>query len=224
MIRLPRIKRRQLKYPWLPSWADIRKESVVHPHVEQECAHLFDAFNTGTTELEVLNWLHATIMALKPRLVLETGAANGLGTIALASACRANGFGKVHSVELDGSLCDALASKLAAQHLREYVDIHCSDSRDFLRKNERVFDIGFFDSMCEIRAEEFRICLDRGTVQQLAMFHDTSPIRCESLKGWPSDEQHAEYREQLREFASHPRCSGMFESTLSRGFVCLFLR
>src|SRR6266852_4575937 len=75
------------KYAWLPRWAELHCEADVHPHVPAERAELFDAFNTGTTEFELLNWVHATVMLIKPEAVLETGAANGLGTIALASAC-----------------------------------------------------------------------------------------------------------------------------------------
>lgn len=86
---------------WLPKDIAVKCEKDVHPHVEPEKANLFHAFNAGTTELEVLNWLNSTVMLLKPSTILETGAADGLGTVALASACRANGFGMVHCVELD---------------------------------------------------------------------------------------------------------------------------
>src|SRR5262245_42951775 len=108
--------RRRL-YPWIPSWAEIRPEPAVHAHVPAEYADWFEAHNTGSTELEVLNWLYATIRVLKPATVLETGAADGLGTIALASACAANGFGVVHSVEIEPALCDQLRRRAAARHL-----------------------------------------------------------------------------------------------------------
>jgi predicted O-methyltransferase YrrM len=163
-------------------------------------------------------------MVLKPENVLETGAADGLGTIALASACRNNGFGTVHSIELSPKLCETLETKLRRRRLSEYVRIHCQDSRTFLRENSTVFDIGFFDSMCEFRAEEFELCLNQGTIRTVAVFHDTSPRRCESLKGWPSDDEHAAYRRRLYELAADSRMSGYFESKLSRGFFCIFLK
>lgn len=209
---------------WLPSWAHVASEGTTHPHVPAERAELFNAHNAGTTELEVLNWLHATVMLLKPEHVLETGAANGLGTIALASACKNNGFGKVHSVEIDPGSCYELASKLRDANLAEYVEIHCDDSREYLKKNTTVFDLGFYDSMCELRADEFRICLEKQTIRKLAVFHDTSPLRCQSLKDQPIEELHSMYRNELKEFAADPRCSGSYESLLSRGFVCLFIK
>jgi predicted O-methyltransferase YrrM len=202
----------------------VRREDKVHPHVPAERAHLFDAHNAGTTELEVLNWLHATILVLKPQNVLETGAADGLGTIAMASACRNNGFGTVHSVELDPKLCESLHTKLRRHGLSRFAQVHCQDSRTFLSENATIFDIGFFDSMCEFRAQEFEICLDRGTIRTLAVFHDTSPRRCESLRGWPSDDEHAAYRNRLHKLAADPRVQGFFESELSRGFICLSLK
>ncbi|HVX59975.1 MAG TPA: class I SAM-dependent methyltransferase [Pirellulales bacterium] len=216
---------RQHKYAWLPGWVTIHKESEIHPHIASERADLFDAFNGGTTELEVLNWLHSTIMALKPDAVLETGAADGVGTIALASACRNNGFGMVHSIELDEGRCQELERKLREAKLIEFVRIHHADSLSFLQRNkELVFDIGFYDSMCEIRAEEFRACLDHGTIRKLAVFHDTAPTRPEALDGWPPRAVHERYRATLQSFADDPRCAGFFESTFSRGFVWLVVR
>jgi len=215
---------RRNKFPWFPRLSKVRREDRVHPHVAVERAELFEAFNAGTTELEVLNWLHATIMLLKPAAVLETGAADGLGTIALASACRNNGFGTVHSVELDPSLCKSLEAKLRGQGLSRYVEVHCADSREYLKSNRTIFDLGFFDSMCEFRAEEFEICLEQSTIATLAVFHDTAPTRCESLKGWPSDEEHAAYRARLAALSADPRVGGFFESKLSRGLTCLFMK
>lgn len=210
-------------YPWRPGWATIRREADVHPHVADERAELFEAHNTGSTEFEVLHWLHSTIRLLKPERVLETGACDGLGTIALASACRLNGRGVVHSVEIDPLRCEQLAKKVVAEGLERFVQVHCRDSLEFLKETELVFDIGFYDSLCELRAAEFRTCLERGLIRRVAVFHDTSPKRCDSLSGWPDRPLHDRYRMELRELAADPRCSGWFESPLSRGLVAIFL-
>src|ERR1022692_560869 len=77
---------------WHPAWLPLDLyyglESNAHPHSPEERAELFLAHNTGSTEIETLNWLHATICLIKPACILETGALDGLGTIALAAACR----------------------------------------------------------------------------------------------------------------------------------------
>src|SRR5512135_1049960 len=93
-------------YSWLSSGAPLRFESDLHPHVAEERADLFDSLDGATTELEVLNWLHATIRLLKCENVLETGTYAGFGTVALASACRANGFGMVHTLEMNPKNCE----------------------------------------------------------------------------------------------------------------------
>ena len=59
--------------------------------------------------------------------------------------------------------------------------MHCAASFDFLEKTDVHFDFGFFDSLCEIRAEEYEICMRRGLLSGPAAFHDTSALRTESF-------------------------------------------
>ncbi|HTT58323.1 MAG TPA: class I SAM-dependent methyltransferase [Opitutaceae bacterium] len=213
---------RMWKPSWLPKDFDCRLESQVHPHIARERAELFLAYNTGSTEIEVLNWLHSTVCLTKPDSILETGAADGLGTIALASACRDNGFGRVCSVENDPAVCNRLESTLRRYRLSKFVEVQCSDSLGFLRQTDHRFQFAFFDSMCEIRAEEYRICRDRGLLKGIAAFHDTSPYRTQSLSNLPPEALHGEYRRQIHELARDPRTSGIFENRLSRGLFVIF--
>ena len=138
----PRNERiRNWKPSWVPRWSILHKEINVHPHIPEERADLFLSFNSGSSEIEVLNWLYSTICLLKPENILETGAAYGLGTIALASACKANGFGIVHSVEIDASLCQALEKKVRKLGLQRFTNIICDDSLTFLAETPIVFDV-----------------------------------------------------------------------------------
>jgi predicted O-methyltransferase YrrM len=217
-------RRRRAKYAWVPWWAPVRIEADLYAHASAERADLFEALNAGTTEYEVLNWLHATVMALKPENVLETGAYEGFGTMALASACRSNGFGTVHSVEIVPAHCLAVARRLRAAGLSRFAEMHCESSLDFLATTPLVFDIGFFDSSMEIRAQEFRIALERGAIRTAAIFHDTSPLRYLDTPNSSEAMQHAKMRSELLALARGPRCSGYFESKLSRGFIAIFLQ
>lgn len=207
---------------WLPKEFLLRSEDQVHPHVFEENSQLFLAYNAGTTEMEVLNWLHATICLLKPKCILETGAADGIGTLALASACKDNGFGKVYSVEVDPERCKRLERVLKEHNLEEFGQVVQHDSLTFLRHAELIFDFAFFDSMCEIRAQEYSICIERGILRGAAIFHDTSPLRTLSLKDWPSEEEHNRFRADLLLAAQSPNVSGYFESRLSRGLFAIF--
>jgi predicted O-methyltransferase YrrM len=211
---------------WHPSWLPLDisfgLESDAHPHCPEERAELFLAHNTGSTEVETLNWLHATLCLTKPACILETGALDGLGTIALAAACRDNGFGKVHSVEIDPGSCERLKARLRRHGLADYVEVHCADSREFLKTTGLVFDFGFFDSLSQIRAEEYRICLNRKIITGIAAFHDTSALRTKSLANEPPESVQAEYRRNLHELAADPRNSGYFEHVLARGLFLIF--
>lgn len=215
---------RSWKPDWVPGWAKLYKEIDVHPHCPEERAELFIGHNIGSTEVEVLNWLYATICLLKPHNILETGAAQGLGTIALASACRANGFGKVHTVEIEFDLCKELEKKLKRQRLLEYVEIYCKDSLDYLKDIDTVFDFAFFDSMCDIRVDEFSLMMERKIIKNIAIFHDTSAFRCVSLPDLPTKEKHDEYRSRIIELGQSGYCTGYYESNLSRGLIVLFIK
>lgn len=207
-------------YSWKPNWANILNEADVHPHVTEEKANLFEAADGGSTEYEVLNWIYSTIRALKPGSVLETGAWEGLGTVALAKACKLNGFGKVHSLEFSLPACVRLHTVLEEEHLLKWAEIHEGDSLEFLKNTNLRFDIGFFDSDSKIRAEECRICLERGILNKIAVFHDTSPYRD---RVWPElAEIQKQYRQEIQDLRKNPHCTGFFESTLSRGFSVLF--
>lgn len=206
---------------WLPRRVMLNSEALLHPHVPAEQAEKFLAYNTGSTEIETLNWLHATLCLLKPQCVLETGAANGLGTLALASACRDNGFGCVHSVEIDPAICVRLQALLDRHHLADFARVHCAASFDFLEKTDVHFDFGFFDSLCEIRAEEYEICMRRGLLSGPAAFHDTSALRTESFPDQPPRDIHLAYRQKLLAAAA-AHGAGLFEHRLGRGLVVLF--
>lgn len=218
----PPVSGRHWHPTWLPLGFYFMAENEVHVHSPEERGELFLAYDTGSTEIETLNWLHATVCLVKPSRILETGAATGLGTIALASACRDNGFGKVHSVELDPDVCEKLAARLRRFDLMEWAEVHCSDSLTFLRKTDLVFDFGFFDSMCEFRAEEYVVCRDRGILRGIAAFHDTSPHRSKTLPDLPPKAVHDDYRRKLHDLAGDLRVSGYFENTLSRGLFVIF--
>lgn len=211
-------------YSWKPERSPLNKESRVHPHVEKERANLFEVADGTSTEYEILNWLHSSVRVMKTNLILETGAFNGLGTVALAHACQLNGFGKLHSLEISPLQRIKVESLLKEENLNEWAEVHLIDSLLFLRQSDLIFDIGFFDSETKIRPLECEIMLEKGTIRKLAVFHDTSPYRSESASHITSFETQNEYRKKIMELTKHPRCTGYYDSHLSRGFMALFLK
>lgn len=154
------------------------RETNVHPHAPEERADLFRCAGGATTEFEYLNLLHALVLAAKPGNVLETGCFKGMGTLALASALAANGFGTVHSIDLKPP--EELTANLQRYGLTDRVRIVASDSVSFCATyTGEAFDFVFFDANIHGRAREHDLLARRGklTPGALCVFHDASPLR-----------------------------------------------
>jgi len=206
---------------WIPSFQSIKKETDVHPHVPEDKANLYSAADGGSTEYEILNWLYANVRLLKPEYILETGSWEGLGTVALAHACKMNGFGKVITIENNPKQCVKVESMIEENNLKDYAVVECFDSLHYLSITNYKFDLGFFDSATEIRPKECEICFNRNIIKNLAVFHDTSPYRVASFT-LPHIQQ--KYRSEIFELSKNPICSGLTDFTYSRGFMALWLR
>jgi predicted O-methyltransferase YrrM len=210
-------------YSWLPNEYGIRQESEVHPHIEWEKSHLFDAVDGASTELEVLNWLHSTIRLIKPQSILETGSYLGFGTIALAHACKMNGFGKVYSVEFNTNFYNHAKNLIQHAGLSEYVELLNVDSINYLENCDVKFDLGFFDSENSLRGPECEICLKRNILNKMAVFHDTSLYRT-VVHGVKIGKEQNDYRNKVYELSKYEKCTGLQESNLSRGFMVLHFK
>ncbi len=153
-------------------------EAVLHPHAPEERAELFHAANGGSTEYEYLTLLNALVFATKPKLVIETGTHHGFGTLALASAIAANGFGKLVTVDIGG--CEGARRACAEHGLEKWVEFQQSDSIQFCATwTGEPFDFAFFDSELHLRHRECDLLLrrDKFSPGALAVFHDASPLR-----------------------------------------------
>ena len=207
---------RRWRPAWLPRRLPLRRESDLHPHCPAERAAEFLSYDGIATEIEVLNWLHATVCLIKPTHVLETGAAHGLGTLALAAACRDNGAGHVHALEIEPQSAIQAQRRLRRANLAAWATVHEADSRVWLEETALEFGFGFFDSLTTLRVEEFEICLRCGRLLGPAVFHDTSVWRSLTRTDEPGEMQ-SEYRRKLEVVARDARCSGVWEQNLSRG-------
>ena len=210
-------------FSWLPYTLDIVRESEVHSHVPEEKSYLFKAIDGATTELEILNWLYATVQIVKPSKILETGSFIGVGTLAMAFACKINSFGKVYSLESKSVYLEDAKKLIQLAELNNFVEFIQEDSIEYLKKCNHKFDIGFFDSENSIRAKECEICLDKNILTKMAIFHDTSKHRCFELTEKDKIEQE-KYRKDVFELAKRKNCTGYYENELSRGMITLFLK
>ena len=196
----------------------MRRELDVHPHVPEERAEHFQCHDGGSTEVEYLELLAALVRVTKPDNVLETGAWEGYGTLALARACEANGFGRVYSLECDEKWASIAAGRLALESLSHRATVVQRDSLAYLAEPGPVFQMAFFDSHLPIRVDEMVAAHKAGRLARgcLIAFHDTSKKR--AMDGGP-DAATGEFWSKWFKAMEDLHIQQVVEFPLSRGMV-----
>jgi len=192
-------------------------EDAAHPHCQLEQASLFQTFEGAGTEIETLWLLWALVRITKPQLVLETGTLHGIGTLALASALKENGRGKLVSLEIDREMALEAYRVLKSTDLTEFFEIVNQDSLTFIEgldTKQIRFDFAFFDSKTNVRPVEFKRLYEKGGLTNLVAFHDTSRLREKTfiVKDEPQDPYVAELDKIEKTY-----CRGALEFTLAKG-------
>lgn len=192
-------------------------EDKAHPHCAEEMACLFRTFEGAGTEVETLWLLWALVRRSKPELVLETGTLRGVGTMALASALKENGRGKLVSLEVDRNRALEAYNVLKGTDLTDFFEIVSQDSLEFIRGLDTTrikFDFAFFDSKSDIRPLEFKTLYEKGGLTNLVVFHDTSRLREKTflVEGEPQDVYVAELDRIEKTY-----CRGALEFPLAKG-------
>ena len=166
--------------------APLINEADIHPHCREERADLFHSFTGGGAELEVAQFLKALVFLFKPSNILETGTGEGYATLAIADGIKQNGFGKLHTIELDAHWIDKAKNLMATQDesLLDSVEFHVGKSLDWIANySGPQFDFVFFDSLLSLRHLEFQAMQERSLLspQALCVFHDTSRLRGKTM-------------------------------------------
>ena len=159
------------------------REVDAHPHVADERAELYTCPDGCSTEYEVTNFLRSLIELMKPTSILETGSYHGFGTVALASGCLMNGFGKVTSLESDESNLEQARKR--TRNLAQWVDLVHTDSLEYLANAHTPghggygYDLAFLDSRLDLRHKELELLMNRGLLRPhaIVIIHDTSRLR-----------------------------------------------
>jgi predicted O-methyltransferase YrrM len=154
-------------------------ETEHHCHVSEERAWLFHSEDTQSTEDEYLHLLHALVYSLKPLSILETGSYKGMATAFMAKALQRNGTGFIRAVEEQALAVRWTEEQLRVNGASQWGKVLHTDSVDYLKRTENVFDFAFFDSQLPLRCKELQICLDRKLLLPGSFFamHDTSRLR-----------------------------------------------
>ena len=139
-----------------------------------ECPHpeLWKMYDSMSAEVEVLDFLKALVVALKPNLVVETGTFMGVSTLAIAEGLKQNGFGRVITVEFDPKVFAKAEERFAASGLAAWIDARNHSSLDL--KVDGTIDLLFSDSGINIRDSEVRRLLPQISPHGLILIHDAS--------------------------------------------------
>jgi cephalosporin hydroxylase len=128
------------------------------------------AADCESTEFEVLEMIAGLVRGLQPDTVIETGSAFGYGSAYIGQALKANGHGKLYSLECEVQRVEIARKRVEGLPVEVVHTIaaewHCPE-----------YNVGFafFDSDPNQRAAEFRLFYEFFVPGALVAFHDTGP-------------------------------------------------
>lgn len=139
-----------------------------------ECPHpeRWQMMDSVSTELEVIDFLKALVVTMKPQLIVETGTFLGYSTIKMAEGLKANGFGRIISIENDPEIFAKANERIDASGLGRWIESRNESSLE-TRIDGRI-DILFSDSKLTIREQEIRRFLAQVDPRGLILIHDAS--------------------------------------------------
>jgi len=129
-------------------------------------------YDTMTAEVEVLEFLKALVIAMKPNLIVETGTFTGVSTIAMAEGLRQNSFGKIITCEFDPRVFAAAKERIDSSGVGEWIE--CRNESSLEMTVDGTIDILFCDSDHEPREMEVRRFLPQVNPNGLILMHDAA--------------------------------------------------
>jgi predicted O-methyltransferase YrrM len=153
------------------------QEDFVQPEyvaATPECPHpeWWQMVDSQSSELEVLDFLKAIVTTAKPRLIVETGTFIGYSAIKMAEGLKANGFGKLITIEFDPAIFAKAKERIDASGLGDWIEYRNASSLE--TPIDGTIDIFFSDSHLTIREQEIRRFLPQIDARGLILVHDAS--------------------------------------------------
>jgi predicted O-methyltransferase YrrM len=151
-------------------------ESVQQEYVPPtpECPHpeLWRMVDSQTSELEVVDFLKSVVTTMKPQLIVETGTFIGYSAVKMAEGLRANGFGKLITIEYDPAIFAKAKERIDSSGLGNWIEYRNESSLE--TQIDGTIDILFSDSHLTIREQEIRRFLPQIDPRGLILIHDAS--------------------------------------------------
>ena len=137
-----------------------------------ECPHpnRWHMVDPQSCELEVLEFLKSLVSTVKPQLIVETGTFIGHSAIKMAEGLKANGFGRIITIEYDSRAFAKAKERIDASGLAEWIE--CRNQSSLETKINGTIDVFFSDSHLLIREKELRHFLPQISPCGLMLVHD----------------------------------------------------
>jgi len=166
-----------------------KRGDVLQPEYHRptpECPHpeRWSMYDSMTAEVEVLEFLRSLVRTVKPQTVVETGTFMGISTLWIAQGLKANGFGKIITLEYDALVFAKAKERLSKSGLATWID--CRNESSLETRIEGNIDLLFSDSDPPLREKEVRRFLPQMNPNGLIVMHDASShlktVRAAALK------------------------------------------
>ncbi len=153
------------------------QEDFVQPEyvaATPECPHpeWWQMVDSQSSELEILDFLKSIVITAKPRLIVETGTFIGYSAIKMAEGLKANGFGKLITIEFDPDIFAKAKQRIDLSGLRDWIEYRNASSLE--TPIDGTIDLLFSDSHLTIREQEIRRFLPQIDPRGLILVHDAS--------------------------------------------------
>jgi predicted O-methyltransferase YrrM len=148
-------------------------------HPTSVCPHpeLWHCYDDQATEIEVLDFLTALVVMLKPRIIIETGCWLGFGTERLVQGAIQNGFGHVYTCDIAHDKVLDARERLTA--VSDWVTVkHCT-GLELIAEVPTPIDFAFLDSGPDmVRCHELCAVTPKLATEGIVAVHDVG------VQGW----------------------------------------
>jgi predicted O-methyltransferase YrrM len=139
-----------------------------------ECPHpeRWSMLDSKSSEVEVIEFLKSLVMTVKPQLIVETGTFLAYSTLKMAEGLKANGFGRIITIEYDPAIFAKAKERIDASGLGSWIEYRNESSLE--ARIDGTIEILFSDSLMAIREQEIRRFLPQIDPRGLILVHDAS--------------------------------------------------
>jgi predicted O-methyltransferase YrrM len=170
----------------------------------------YTAFNDGSVECEVGEFLYSIVRILKPRYILETGTYKGVSSSYMGQGLKDNATGFLDTLEIEDQHIQTSKQLWNALDLNKWIIPHHLSSGDF--NPTYNYELMFLDSEPNLRFGELVKFFPFLTEGGYVFIHDVPPTLCQGnvnpdhpeIKSWPFGDLPEEIKQWVKEDKLRP--------------------